>query len=119
MTTAELITADRMVFAATVAELDARACERHARDIVHRLGGPTTFELYMTEVIHAALEFQGAAEERITELYGVTTRLFPQVPPEYDILSRLTTLVLKMMVERLTLLRELRAEGDSTGRQRQ
>jgi hypothetical protein len=100
MTTEELIAMPSPRFVEQITALDARTCERHARDIVHRLGGPATFEVYMMEVTRAALGFQGPQEDRIAELYRVGERLFPHVPPGYDILVRLTTLVLKMMAER-------------------
>jgi len=115
MTTEELITVKASTFAAVVARLDGGACERHARDLFHRLGGPTTFETYLAAVFPAAARLDNLPEERASELEEIGLRLFPHVSPGYDILTRLSIQVLKVIVERMTSGEGVRTMGNPAG----
>ncbi|MBD3334618.1 MAG: hypothetical protein GF355_03795 [Candidatus Eisenbacteria bacterium] len=110
MTTAELIVAEQDLFIAAVANLDGDQCEEHSRAIIRRLGEPTSFETYLYELTRLAISIGGSSEEQITQYFRVTKRLFPGISPEDDVLGRLTSLMMKMMAERLKPLAKLRQQ---------
>lgn len=97
MTTEELINMDLQAFGDTIAELDAVECNRCARDLFHRLGGLGMFEDYLMEVIRTAVRFHGLPHDQIAEIYAVSKRHLPDVPPGYDVFGRLTALALRII----------------------
>ncbi len=97
MTTEELVNMDLPAFGDTIAKLDVGSSERHARDLFHRLGGPGPFEDYLREVLAATVLSLGAADEQMVAINAINDRWFPSVPAEYDLLGRLTLLVLRVI----------------------
>jgi hypothetical protein len=101
MTTEELVNMDPQTFGAAVAGLDAASCERHARDLFHRLGGSGLFEDYLTAVTRAAVLYHGAPEEQFAEIFLVAKSHFPGLPPGYDVFARLVGLTMRVICDSL------------------
>ncbi len=101
MNTDQLISTDLNTFIEHLAKFDADACEWHARRIIDKLGSPTSFEKYLYELTGVAVKLDGPDEEKIMQYYRETKQLFPGISPDDDILGRLTSLMLQMMVKRL------------------
>lgn len=85
------------MFGDKIRGLDAVSCRDHARDLFHRLGGTGVFEDYLVEVTRVAVRLLLMGVEDIPGIQSVTRRYFPDVPPGYDVLDRLTALVLRII----------------------
>jgi hypothetical protein len=84
----ELITAVR--------PMSAKDCERHARAILSRVGGPT-FEQYLMRIVERMVPENGAGPPTdIDEYYFAVRDLFPHIPADNDVLGRLACLVMRM-----------------------
>lgn len=97
MTTEELVNMDPAAFQAAVENLDAKTCERCARDMFHRLGARANFEEYFADVLDAMLYSGRSGEERLLELYEVAEKHAPRAVPGYGLLGRLTAVTVQMI----------------------
>jgi hypothetical protein len=95
-----IILSDTEEFTSIIESLDADECEHHARQIVKNLEGPS-FENYLLKIVQVAIPNQGHPSKSINPYYKVTKGTYPGVRPEDDILGRLASLVLKMIVLRI------------------
>jgi hypothetical protein len=81
---------------ASVRPMSAKNCEQIVRAILDRIGGPT-FEQLLTRIVATMVPMEGHAPPRNSDEYYFAVRdLFPQVPPENDILGRLLCFALRM-----------------------
>jgi hypothetical protein len=81
---------------AAVRLMSAKDCERHARAILGRVGGPT-FEQYLTRIVERMVpEDGGDPPGDIDEYYFAVRDLFPHIPSDNDVLGRLACLVMRM-----------------------
>lgn len=97
MRTEELVNMDPAAFQAAVENLDAKACDRCARDMFHRLGGTAAFEEYYADVLDAMLDSGRSGEERLVDLYEVAEKYAPGAMPGYGLLGRLTAVTVQMI----------------------
>ena len=89
----ELITA--------VVPLSASECERCARAILDRVGGPT-FEQYLMRITETMVPEDGGGPPNNPDDYYFAVRdLFPHIPEENDVLGRLACFVMRMCQLRL------------------
>lgn len=81
---------------ASVRPMSAENCERIARAILDRIGGPT-FEHLLTRIVGTMVPRDGRGPPTSSDEYYFAIRdLFPQVPPENDVLGRLLCFAMRM-----------------------
>lgn len=91
-----LLKCDLEELIASVRPMSAKNCEQIVRAILDRIGGPT-FEQLLTRIVATMVPMEGHAPPRNSDEYYFAVRdLFPQVPPENDILGRLLCFALRM-----------------------
>jgi hypothetical protein len=91
-----LLKCDLEELIASVRPMSAKNCEQIVRAILDRIGGPT-FEQLLTRIVATMVPMDGRAPPRNSDEYYFAVRdLFPQVPPENDILGRLLCFALRM-----------------------
>jgi hypothetical protein len=91
-----LLKCDLEELIASVRPMSAKNCEQIVRAILDRIGGPT-FEQLLTRIVATMVPKDGRAPPRNSDEYYFAVRdLFPQVPPENDILGRLLCFALRM-----------------------
>jgi hypothetical protein len=86
---------------AAVRPMSAKDCERHARAILSRIGGPT-FELYLMRMVEKMVPEDGGGPSTDSDEYYFAVRdLFPHIPADSDVLGRLACFVMRMSQLRL------------------
>ena len=81
--------------------MPANECERHARAILRRVGGPT-FEQYLMRITETMVpEGGGGPPSNPDDYYFAVRDLFPHIPEENDVLGRLACFVMRMCQLRL------------------
>lgn len=81
---------------ASVRPMSAENCEKIARAILDRIGGPT-FEHLLTRIVETMVPRDGRGPPTSSDEYYFAIRdLFPQVPPENDVLGRLLCFAMRM-----------------------
>ena len=81
---------------ASVRPMSAENCEQIARAILDRIGGPT-FEHLLTRIVGTMVPRGGRGPPTSSDEYYFAIRdLFPQVPPENDVLGRLLCFAMRM-----------------------
>ena len=86
---------------AAVRPMSAKDCERHARAILSRIGGPT-FELYLMRIVERMVpEVGGGPPTDVDGYYFAVRDLFPHIRAEDDVLGRLACFVMRMCQLRL------------------
>lgn len=81
---------------ASVRPMSAENCEQIARAILDRIGGPT-FEHLLTRIVGTMVPRDGRGPPTSSDEYYFAIRdLFPQVPPENDVLGRLLCFAMRM-----------------------
>ena len=100
MTIEELLSMSQKSFATAISGFDHNTCECYVRMIIAKLQG-STFEDYVCELIQVAMPAEGGSPKDVMPYYRVTKKLFPGVSADNDILGRLSSLMLLMIVQRL------------------
>jgi|GEM_PF-5652937 len=95
MTTQELVNMDPAAFQAAVKNLDAKTCDRCARDLFHRFGATANFEEYFADVLDTMLYSEAAGEERLVVLYEIAEKYAPRAAPGFGVLGRLMALTMR------------------------
>ena len=91
-----LLTCSVAELIAAVRPMSAKDCERHARAILSRIGGPT-FEQYLMRLVERMVPENGAGPPTDSDEYYFAVRdLFPHIPTNTDVLGRLACLVMRM-----------------------
>jgi hypothetical protein len=91
-----LLTCDLEKLIDAVRPMSAKDCERHARAILSRIGGPT-LEQYLMRIVERMIpEDGGDPPTNIDEYYFAVQDLFPHIPADNDVLGRLACLVMRM-----------------------
>ena len=73
----------------SVRPMSAKNCEQIVRAILDRIGGPT-FEQLLARIVETMIPRDGRSPPTNSDEYYFAIRdLFPQVPPENDVLGRL------------------------------
>ena len=86
---------------ASVRPMSAKNCEQIVRAILHRIGGPT-FEQLLTRIVGTMVPRDGRGPPTNSDEYYFAIRdLFPQVPPENDVLGRLLCFAMRMCQSRI------------------
>jgi hypothetical protein len=81
---------------ASVRPMSAKNCEQIVRAILDRIGGPT-FEQLLTRIVGTMVPRDGRGPPTNSDEYYFAIRdLFPQVPPENDVLGRLLCFAMRM-----------------------
>jgi hypothetical protein len=81
---------------ASVRPMSAKNCEQIVRAILDRIGGPT-FEELLTRIAGTMVPKDGRGPPTNSDEYYFAIRdLFPQVPPENDVLGRLLCFAMRM-----------------------
>jgi hypothetical protein len=81
---------------ASVRPMSAENCEQIARAILDRIGGPT-FEYLLTRIVGTMVPRDGRGPPTSSDEYYFAIRdLFPQVPPENDVLGRLLCFAMRV-----------------------
>jgi hypothetical protein len=81
---------------ASVRPMSANNCEQIARAILDRIGGPT-FEQLLARIVGTMVPRDGRGPPTNSDEYYFAIRdLFPQIPPENDVLGRLLCFALRM-----------------------
>jgi len=81
---------------ASVRPMSAKNCEQIVRAILDRIGGPT-FEELLTRIVGTMVPRDGRGPPTNSDEYYFAIRdLFPQVPPENDVLGRLLCFAMRM-----------------------
>ena len=81
---------------ASVRPMSAKNCEQIVRAILDRIGGPT-FEQLLARIVETMIPRDGRGPPTNSdEFYFAIRDLFPQVPPENDVLGRLLCFVMRM-----------------------
>ena len=81
---------------ALVRPMSAKNCEQIARAILDRIGGPS-FEQLLMRIVETMVPRDGRGPPTNSdELYFSIRDLFPHVPPENDVLSRLLCFTMRM-----------------------
>jgi len=81
---------------ASVRPMSAKNCEQIVRAILDRIGGPT-FDQLLTRIVGTMVPRDGRGTPTDSDEYYFAIRdLFPQVPPENDVLGRLLCFALRM-----------------------
>ena len=84
-----------------IVSLSASECERYARAILDRVGGPT-FEQYLMRITETMIPEAGNGPPSDPDEYYFAVRdLFPHIPEENDVLGRLACFVMRMCQLRL------------------
>ena len=96
-----LLTCGIQELIATIASMSASECERYARAILDRIGGPT-FEQYLVRITETMVpEDADGPPTQPDDYYFAVRDLFPHVPTEGDVLGRLAGFVMRMCQLRL------------------
>ena len=91
-----LLTCDIQELLAAITPLSADDCERYARAILDRIGGPT-FEQYLMRITETLIPKDGNGPPTNSDEYYFAVRdLFPNVSTEDDVLGRLAGFVMRM-----------------------
>jgi hypothetical protein len=86
---------------ASVRPMSAKNCERYARVILGRIGGPR-FEQLLMRIVETMLPRDGRGPPTNSDDYYFAIRdLFPHVPVENDVLGRLLFFAMRMCQLRL------------------
>ena len=94
---------------ASVRPMSAKNCERIVRAILDRIGGPT-FEQLLARIVETMIPRDGRGPPTNSdEFYFAIRDLFPQVPPENDVLGRLLCFAMRMCQLRIEKNRNLTA----------
>ena len=94
---------------ASVRPMSAKNCEQIVRAILDRLGGPT-FEQLLARIVETMIPRDGRGPPTNSdEFYFAIRDLFPQVPPENDVLGRLLCFAMRMCQLRIEKNRNLTA----------
>ena len=81
---------------ASVRPMSAKNCDKIARAILDRIGGPN-FEQLLMRIVETMVSRDGrGAPSNSDELYFSIRDLFPHVPPENDVLGRLLCFAMRM-----------------------
>ena len=81
---------------ASVRPMSAKNCEQIVRAILDRIGGPT-FEQLLARIVETMIPRDGRGPlTNSDEFYFAIRDLFPQVPPENDVLGRLLCFAMRM-----------------------
>jgi hypothetical protein len=81
---------------ASVRPMSAKNCEKIARVILDRIGGPS-FEQLLMRIVETMVPRDGRGPPTNSdELYFSIRDLFPHVPPENDVLGRLLCFAMRM-----------------------
>jgi hypothetical protein len=91
-------TVDELI--ALVQPLSADSCERYARAILGRIGGPS-FEQLMMRIVETAWKERGHPPINSDAYYFAVSELFPHVSQEDDVVGRLVFLVMHAATLRL------------------
>jgi len=85
----------------SVRPMSAKNCEQIVRAILDRIGGPT-FEQLLARVVETMIPRDGRSPPTNSDEYYFAIRdLFPQVPPENDVLGRLLCFAMRMCLLRI------------------
>ena len=94
---------------ASVRPMSAKNCEQIVRAILDRIGGPT-FEQSLVRIVETMIPRDGRGPPTNSdEFYFAIRDLFPQVPPENDVLGRLLCFAMRMCQLRIEKNRNLTA----------
>ena len=94
----------------SVRPMSAKNCEQIVRAILDRIGGPT-FEQLLTRIVGTMVPRDGRGPPTNSDEYYLAIRdLFPQVPPENDVLGRVLCFAMRMCQLRIEKNRNLTAE---------
>jgi hypothetical protein len=97
----DLMTCGMDEFITALENLSAPECERHARSILDRIGGPS-FEECVSRLLDTAWSSDNGKPPRTPDAYYFAIQeLFPQVSQESDILGRFVALLMSMTTQRL------------------
>jgi hypothetical protein len=81
---------------ASVRPMSDKNCEQIVRAILDRIGGPT-FEQLLARIVETMIPRDGRGPPTNSdEFYFAIRDLFPQVPPENDVLGRLLCFAMRM-----------------------
>jgi hypothetical protein len=81
---------------ASVRPMSDKNCEKIVRAILDRIGGPT-FEQLLARIVETMIPRDGRGPPTNSdEFYFAIRDLFPQVPPENDVLGRLLCFAMRM-----------------------
>ncbi len=91
-----LLTCDIQELLAAITPMSADDCERYARAILDRVGGPT-FEQYLMRITETMIPKDGSGLPTNSDDYYFAVRdLFPNVSTDDDVLGRLAGFVMRM-----------------------
>ncbi len=91
-----LLTCDTEELLAAITPMSAEDCERYARAILDRVGGPT-FEQYLMRIMETMIPKDGSGPPTNSDDYYFAVRdLFPNVSTDDDVLGRLAAFVMRM-----------------------
>ncbi len=91
-----LLTCDIEELLAAITPMSADDCERYARAILDRIGGPT-FEQYLMRIAETMIPKDGSGPPTNSDEYYFAVRdLFPNVSTEDDVLGRLAAFLMRM-----------------------
>ena len=94
---------------ASVRPMSDKNCEQIVRAILDRIGGPT-FEQLLARIVETMIPRDGRSPPTNSDEYYFAIRdLFPQVPPEDDVLGRLLFFAMRMCQLRIEKNRNLTA----------
>lgn len=81
---------------ASVRPMSAKNCEKIARAMLDRIGGPS-FEQLLMRIVETMVPRDGRGPPTNSDEYYFAIRdLFPHVPPENDVLGRLLCFAMRM-----------------------
>ncbi len=87
--------------AESIRPMSDKECERYARAILHRIGGPP-FDQLLMRIVEIMVPTDGSRPPRNSDEYYLGVRgLFPHVPTESDVIARLLALTMRMSMLRL------------------
>jgi hypothetical protein len=96
-----LLTCEIEELIATVRPMPPKDCEKYAKAILARVGGPS-FEQLLMRIVETAVPKDGIGPPKNSDIYYFAIRdMFPHVAEENDVLGRLVFLVMRMTQLRL------------------
>ena len=99
METREILALPTKEFGQTILALSAEECEKHARNVITKLDGPTYEEL-LKDIIEGLIPDKDYGEKLESRLYNAVVQHYPNWNESDDMLGRVTMFIFTVIYKR-------------------